>query len=72
MGCKKRQGEDCAAFAEDLKNLVDKAYPELHKDTREQLAFTHYLGQLAFTHYLGQLEQPQLAFSVKQRSPRSG
>ena len=62
MGRKKRRGEDWAAFAEDLKNLVDRAYPELHEDAREQLALTHYLGQL---------EQPQLAFSVKQRRPRS-
>ena len=59
MGCKKHQDEDCSGFVEDLKNLVDKAYPELHEDAREQLAFTHYLGQL---------EQPQLAFSVNHKA----
>ena len=59
---KKRRSEDWATFAEDLKLLVDKAYPELQDDAREQLALTHYLGQL---------EQPQLAFSVKQRRPRT-
>lgn len=62
LGRKKRRGEDWATFAEDLKTLVDKAYPELQDDAKEQLALTHYLGQL---------EQQQLAFSVKQRRPKS-
>ena len=51
-----------ATFAEDLETLVDKAYPELQDDAKEQLALTHYLGQL---------ELQQLAFSVKQRRPKS-
>ena len=46
LGCKKRRGEDWATFAEDLKTLVDKAYPELQDDAKEQLALSHYLGQL--------------------------
>ena len=62
LAWKKRRSEDWAMFAEDLKLLVDKAYPELQDNAREQLALTHYLGQL---------EQPQLAFSVKQRRPRT-
>ena len=62
LGRKKRRGEDWATFAEDLKTLVDKAYPELQDDTKEQLALTHYLGQL---------EQQQLAFSVNQKRPKS-
>ena len=62
LGRKKRRGEDWATFAEDLKTLVDKAYPELQDDAKEQLALTHYLGQL---------KQQQLAFSVKQRRPKS-
>ena len=62
LGRKKRRGEDWAAFAEDLNTLVDRAYPELQDDAREQLALTHYLGQL---------EHPQLAFSVKQRRPKT-
>ena len=62
FGRKKRRGEDWATIAEDLKTLVDKAYPELQDDAKEQLALTHYLGQL---------EQQQLAFSVKQRRPKS-
>ena len=56
LGRKKRRGEDWATFAEDLKTLVDKAYPELQDDAKEQMALTHYLGQF---------EQQQLAFSVK-------
>ena len=62
MGRKKRRSEDWATFSEDLKTLVDRAYPELQYDAKEQLALTHYLGQL---------EQQQAAFSVKQRRPKS-
>ena len=59
---KRRQKEDWASFAEDLKRLVERAYPELQDNAREQIALTHYLGQLV---------QPQLAFGVKQRRPKS-
>ena len=59
---KKRPREEWAAFAEDLKRLMEWAYPELQDNAREQIALTHYLGQL---------DQPQLAFSVKQRRPKS-
>ena len=59
---KKRPREEWAAFAEDLKRLVERAYPELQDNAREQIALTHYLGQL---------DQPQLAFSVKQRRPKA-
>ena len=62
MGCKKHQGEDWGTFAEDLKTLIDKAYPELQDDAKEQLALTQYLRQL---------EQQQLAFSVRQKGPKS-
>ena len=60
MGRKKLRSEDWATFAEDLKQLVERAYPDLQEDAREQLALTHYLGQL---------EPQQLAFSVKQKRP---
>ena len=62
MGCKKHRGEDWGTFAEDLKTLIDKAYPELQDDTKEQLTLTQYLRQL---------EQQQLAFSVKLRRMKS-
>ena len=45
---------------DDLKSLVDKAYPELEEATRERLAVNQYLQQL---------EHPQVAFSVKQKRP---
>ena len=53
------QGRGLGTFAEDPKTLVDKAYLELQDDL------------LALTHYLRQLEEQQLAFSVKQRRPKS-
>ena len=53
------QGRGLGTFAEDPKALVDKAYLELQDDL------------LALTHYLRQLEEQQLAFSVKQRRPKS-
>ena len=62
MGRKKLRSEDWATFAEDLKQLVERAYPDLQEDAREQLALTHYLGQL---------EPQQLAFSVKQKRPKT-
>ena len=52
--------ESWADFVDDLKNLVDKAYPELEEAARERLAVNQYLQQL---------EQPQVAFSVKQKRP---
>ena len=42
--------------------LVELAYPDLQEEVREQLALTHYLGQL---------EHQQLAFSVKQKCPKT-
>ncbi len=62
IGRKKLQSEDWATFAEDLKQLVERAYPDLQEDVREQLALTRYLGQL---------EPQQLAFSVKQKRPKT-
>ena len=58
----KLQSEDWATSAEDLKQLVERTYPDLQEDAREQLTLTHYLGQL---------EHQQLAFSVKQKRPKS-
>lgn len=59
---KKRRNEEWAAFAEDLKLLTEKAFPELQVEAREQLALSHYLGQI---------DSAQIAFSVKQRKPKS-
>ena len=58
----KQKNETWAAFAEDLKTLTAKAFPTLQDDAREQLALTHYLGQL---------DNPQIAFNVKQKRPKT-
>ena len=57
---RKKQSEGWADFAQDLQNLADKAFPHLQAEARDQLALTHYLAQI---------ENPQLAFSVKQQKP---
>lgn len=58
---KKQSSEGWAEFAEDLRLLVDKAYPTLQDVAREHIALTHYLGQLS---------NSQVAFSVKQTRPK--
>ena len=58
----KRKTENWAAFAEDLKTLVSKAFPTLQDDAKEQLALMHYLGQL---------DDSQVSFSVKQKRPKT-
>ena len=40
--------------------LADKAFPELEEQARERLALNQYLGQL---------DNPQVAFNVKQKWP---
>ena len=46
----KRTDEGWAAFAEDLKVLADKAFPQVQSDAKEQLAINHYLRQLTDHH----------------------
>ena len=58
----KRPCEDWPTFADDLKNLVDKALPDLDGHARERLAVGRFLTQIA---------DPQLAFSVRQRHPKT-
>ena len=57
---KKKRSESWAEFADDLKSLADKGYPDLEENAREQLSIHTYLQQL---------EPPQVAFSVKQKRP---
>ena len=59
--CKKRT-ESWVEFGEDLRILVDKAYPMLEDDARQQLALQRYLSQL---------HHDQIAFGVKQRKPKT-
>ena len=56
----KKANEAWADFADDLKSLVDKAYPDLQDEACEQLAMNAFLQQLT---------PPQVAFSVKQKRP---
>ena len=57
---KKQKTEGWADYAEDLKILVDKAFPDLQEDAKDLLAMNHFLNQL---------DNPQVAFSVKQSRP---
>ena len=52
--------ESWPEFGEDLRAYVDKAYPTLDDEARQQLALQRYLSQL---------DNEQVAFSVKQRKP---
>ena len=57
----KKHSEGWADFAEDLRRLVDKAYPDLEANACEQLALSQYLSRL---------RNPQVEFAVKQQRPR--
>ena len=59
---RKRKTESWADFADDLRKLADKAYPDLQEEARERLALNGYLAQL---------DQPQVAFGVKHKNPES-
>ncbi|XP_065909335.1 uncharacterized protein [Dysidea avara] len=58
----KAKTESWPDFGEDLRVLVDKAYPSLDGEARQQLALQRYLSQL---------DNEQVAFSVKQRKPKT-
>lgn len=51
------QEEGWADFADSLRTLVDKAYPDLEDNAKEQLALNHFVSQI---------ENCQVAFSVMQ------
>ena len=59
---RRKKEENWADFADGLKVLVDKAYSDLEEKAREQLAVNHYLTNV---------DQQQVAFSVKQRCPKT-
>ena len=58
----KRRTESWPEFGEDLRALVDKAYPSLDDVARQQLALQKYLSQL---------DNEQVAFNVRQRKPKT-
>jgi hypothetical protein len=57
-----RKTKGCAEFADAVKLLCDKAYPDLEEKAKECLALNHYLDQI---------ENPQVAFSVRQRQSKT-
>ena len=59
-GCKKAKTEGWAEFADHLKLLADKALPDLEDKARKYMSLTQFMGQL---------ENPQVAFSVRQKRP---
>jgi hypothetical protein len=58
---RKKKTETWADFADDLRLLADKAYPELENEAKEMLALNAYLAQL---------DNSQVAFGVKQKVPQ--
>ena len=57
----KKHSEGWADFAEELRQLVNKAFPDLEANAHEQLALSHYLSRL---------HNPQVGFAVKQQRPK--
>lgn len=57
---KRKTGEGWAEYADELRVLADRAFPDLDEKARERLALNQYLSQL---------DNPQVAFNVKQKWP---
>ena len=58
---RKQKTEGWANYVEDPTILVDKAFPDLQEEARDLLAMNHFLSQL---------DNPLVAFSVKQSHPK--
>ena len=59
---KRRKDEDWASFGDALKVLADKAYGDLEDKARERLALNLFLTEIG---------NPQVAFGVKQKGPKT-
>ena len=59
---RKRKTEGWAEYGEDLRVLVDKAFPSLAADAKQLLALQHCMSQI---------ENVQIAFSIRQRNPKT-
>ena len=57
---RRRRNEDWVAYGDDLKTLVERAYPTLQVEAQELLALNQFLAQI---------ENQQVAFAVRQRAP---
>ncbi|KAL5479364.1 hypothetical protein EMCRGX_G022878 [Ephydatia muelleri] len=58
----RRKEEDWASYGDVLRTLADKTYGDLEEKARERLALTQFL-----TH----IENPQVAFGVRQKRPET-
>ena len=58
----KQPSEDWPNFGDDLRILADKAFPDLAESAKERFAVDRFLSQL---------DDPQLAFSVRQKQPKT-
>ena len=58
----KGKTESWLELGEDLRVLVDKAYPTQDDEAQQQLALQRFLSQL---------DNAQVAFSIKQRKPKT-
>ena len=57
-----RKVEGWASFGDVLKLLADKAYADLEEKARERLALNQFLAEIG---------NPQVAFGVKQKRPKT-
>ena len=58
----KQDTENWGDFGDELRVLVDRAYPNLQDEARESIALTRYLDQI---------KNQQIAFGVRQQCPKS-
>ena len=56
----KSKTDDWASFADELRLLAEKAYPDLQAESQEVLALYRFFTQL---------DNPQVNFAVKQKQP---
>ena len=59
---RRKRDESWGDFADELRVLAEKALPELDDKAKELLALERYLGEL---------DNPQVAFAVRQREPKT-
>ena len=53
---KRKSGEGWAEYADELRMLADRAFPDLEEKARERFALNQYRSQL---------DNPQVAFNIK-------
>ena len=59
---RRRPTESWKDFAEDLRRLASKAYPDLDNSATEQIALTHFIASIV---------DQQISFAVNQTTPKS-